>query len=170
MTAPRLARWRVPLGFVCAGVAFWLARPTPVSVAMGAAIATLGETIRLWAAGHLDRQQGITTSGPYALVRHPLYLGSSIVAVGFVVASRSWAVATVAVVYLSLTYIAAIRSEERGLDVRFAGGYTAYREGRAPSDGRTFSVARLRANREWRTVAGVVLAFALLAVVAILRT
>jgi protein-S-isoprenylcysteine O-methyltransferase Ste14 len=169
MTAPRLARWRVPLGFVCAGVAFWLARPMPMSVVIGSAIAIVGEAIRLWAAGHLDRAHGITTSGPYALVRHPLYLGSSIITVGFVVASRSWVVGTLAAVYLLLTYIAAIRSEERGLDARFSGGYSAYREGRAPSDGRTFSLARVRANRELRTVAGIVLAFALLAVVAILR-
>ena len=43
---------------------------------LGAAIAILGEAIRLWAAGHLEQSKEITSSGPYRYTRHPLYLGS----------------------------------------------------------------------------------------------
>jgi protein-S-isoprenylcysteine O-methyltransferase Ste14 len=71
----RLARLRVPLGFLCGALAFWLARPTLASIAAGMAIAVAGEALRIWAAGHIEKGREVTRSGPYRLVRHPLYLG-----------------------------------------------------------------------------------------------
>ena len=59
---------------------------------------------------------------------------------------------------------AAVRTEEATLDARFAGEYTAYREGRAQPVERRFSWARVRANREYRAVTGFIAAFLLLAV------
>ena len=71
-----LARWRVFLGFVFAAIVLWLATPTPQSLAIGAAIAILGESIRLWAAVHLETSKEVTSSVPYRYTRHPLYIGS----------------------------------------------------------------------------------------------
>ena len=65
--------------------------------------------------------------------------------------------------YLGLTLAAAIRTEEATLDARFAGEYSAYREGRATPVARRFSWRRVMANREYRAMAGAVLAFAWLA-------
>ena len=76
---PRFARYRVRLGFAGAAVALILATPTPASLALGAAVASIGEAIRIWAAGHLDKGREVTSSGPYRFTRHPLYLGSSII-------------------------------------------------------------------------------------------
>ena len=160
--AARLARLRVPFGFVLAAVCLWLARPTPASIAIGMLIAAGGEALRLWAAGHIEKGREITRSGPYRLMRHPLYAGSTILAVGFVVAARSVTVALVVLGYLLLTFGAAVRVEERVLDQRFAGEYAAYRAGRAPPVARRFSVARARANREYRAVAGLAAGAALL--------
>jgi protein-S-isoprenylcysteine O-methyltransferase Ste14 len=157
-----LARLRVPLGFAAGGLAYWLAQPTAASLAMGLPIAAAGEWMRLWAAGHLEKGREITRSGPYRLVRHPLYLGSALMALGLVIAARSWIVAVVAVAYLGLTYGAAIRTEEAALDERFAGAYADYRAGRAAPVSRRFSWSRVRANREYRAVAGLLVAAALL--------
>ena len=55
-----LARWRVFLGFVFAAIVLWLATPTPRSLVIGAAIAILGESIRVWAAGHLEKSKEVT--------------------------------------------------------------------------------------------------------------
>jgi protein-S-isoprenylcysteine O-methyltransferase Ste14 len=74
-----LARWRVFLGFVFAAIVLWLATPGPRTFAAGAAIAILGEALRLWAAGHLEKSKEVTQSGPYRYTRHPLYLGSSLI-------------------------------------------------------------------------------------------
>jgi protein-S-isoprenylcysteine O-methyltransferase Ste14 len=144
-------------------VAFVLARPTPQSIAIGGAIALTGEVLRLWAAGHLEKGREVTRSGPYRLVRHPLYLGSAIMAGGFALASRSIWVAAIAAVYVGATFLAAMRSEEAALDQRFAGEYTAYREGRAKPVSRSFSLTRVIANREYRAMAGLGVALAVLA-------
>ena len=159
----RLARLRVPLGFACAIVALVFATPTPRSFAIGLVVALIGEGIRVWASGHIEKGREITRSGPYRIVRHPLYLGSAILGAGFAVASHSVAVSILAVAYLGVTLVAAMRTEEAVLDAKFAGEYTAYREGRAAAIDRPFSWDRALANREYRAVAGLAAAFLLLA-------
>jgi len=158
----RLARLRVPLGFAAGALSLWLARPTPLSMAAGLFVALPGELLRVWAAGHIRKGREITTSGPYRLVRHPLYLGSTIMGLGFAVAAASPWVALLVVAYLGVTLAAAMRTEEASLDARFEGGYSDYRNGRAPRTERAFSWARVRSNREYRAVAGFVAAAILL--------
>ena len=75
-----LARRRVTLGFVFAIAVLYFAAPTRESLLAGAAVGMVGEAIRIWAAGHLEKSREVTTSGPYRFTRHPLYLGSSIMA------------------------------------------------------------------------------------------
>lgn len=150
----RLARLRVPLGFACAIVAFWLARPTASSLAIGALIATAGQLLRIWAAGHIEKGREITRSGPYRYVRHPLYLGSSLMAAGFVIAALSVVVGALVAAYMVVTLVAAIRTEEASLDEKFAGQYSAYRAGKAAPVVRRFSLSRAVANREYRSITG----------------
>lgn len=158
----RLARYRVHLGFVAAIAALVLARPHVLSWRSGLVIAVAGECLRLWAAGHIEKGREITRSGPYRFVRHPLYLGSTLIGGGFSVAAWSLPVAVLCAVYLSLTLAAAVRTEEATLDARFAGAYSAYREGRAEPVLRRFSWSRVMANREYRAVTGLAIAFAYL--------
>ncbi|HEX7779764.1 MAG TPA: methyltransferase [Vicinamibacterales bacterium] len=157
-----MTRLRVPLGFVCAAVAFWLARPTPRSLVVGMSVAAIGELIRVWAAGHIDKGREVTRSGPYRYMRHPLYAGSTIMGLGFMIAARSLPAAIVVSVYLVVALISAARAEEVVLDARFGGEYAAYREGRATPSDRPFSLARVIANREYRAVIGLVVACGLL--------
>src|SRR5262245_2562960 len=81
----RLARARVPLGFVFGLVVLWLATPTPTLLLIGLPIALIGEALRVWAAGHLEKSREVTQSGPYRLFRHPLYVGSSLMGIGLTV-------------------------------------------------------------------------------------
>ena len=157
-----MTRLRVPLGFVCAAVAFWLARPTPRPLVVGMSVAAIGELIRVWAAGHIDKGREVTRSGPYRYMRHPLYSGSTIMGLGFMIAARSLPAAIVVSVYLVVALVSAARAEEAVLDARFGGEYTAYREGRATPSDRPFSRARVIANREYRAVIGLVVACGLL--------
>ena len=157
----RLARLRVPLGFAFAGVAFWLAEPTAASVGRGLVVALIGQVLRIWAAGHIEKGREVTRSGPYRYVRHPLYLGSTIMGVGFMIAARSWIVAAIVGTYLLFTLVAAMRTEEAILDERFSGEYSAYRRGAAPPVARRFSFARALANKEYRAVAGLAIGMAI---------
>lgn len=158
-----LARRRVALGFILGAVVLWLAEPTAISLWRGAVFALIGEAIRVWAAGHLEKSKEVTRSGPYRFTRHPLYLGSSIIALGIVVASSSPWVALIVALYVFTAIPAAILSEEAHLREKFGGDYDAYKARVAPPMARPFSLQRALFNREHHTMAGVVLGFALLA-------
>ena len=161
--AALLARRRVALGFLLAVFVLWLANPTMMSLAIGGAIALAGEAVRIWAAGHVEKSREVTRSGPYRWTRHPLYLGSSIIGAGIAVAAANWLIAVLVFGYLGSTISSAIRVEEAHLREKFGGAYDAYAAQMAPPMQRSFSAARALANREHHAVAGLVLAFALLA-------
>jgi len=78
------ARWRVRLGYILAVVLLLLASPTPQTIVLGGMIGLLGLVIRAYAAGFLHKQEILTTTGPYAYTRNPLYFGSSFLAILFV--------------------------------------------------------------------------------------
>jgi len=158
-----LARRRVALGFLFAVAVVYFARPTPTSLAIGAAVALVGQAIRLWAAGHLEKSREVTTSGPYRFARHPLYLGSSVMAAGVAIGCRSIVVAAVVGAYMSATIGAAIKSEEAFLRERFGDAYDAYAESRGPRVARHFSWERAWRNKEYRSMAGLALFLAILA-------
>ena len=158
------ARLRVPLGFVCGIVALALAEPTAQTLMAGAAVALAGEALRIWAAGHLEKSREVTTSGPYRFTRHPLYVGSTIMALGFVIAANSVAVAVVALVYFAIAYTAAIRREEAFLTEAFGDAYPDYKAGRLGGVSRAFSLERAMRNREYRAAAGLAIALAILAI------
>ncbi len=158
------ARLRVPLGFVCGIVALALADPSARTLAIGAGIASAGEALRIWAAGHLEKSREVTTSGPYRFTRHPLYVGSTIMAIGFVIAANSIAVAVLALVYFAVAYTAAIRREEAFLTATFGDAYPDYTAGRLGGVARRFSLDRATRNREYRAVVGLAVALAVLAV------
>ena len=156
-----LARWRVALGFVFAAVVLWEARPTVKSLLVGAAVALVGEMLRTWAAGHLEKSKEVTSSGPYRYTRHPLYLGSSLIGIGLALAANNLGVFVLVILYLASTLTAAMRSEEAHLREKFGGAYDAYAERRAEPMTRRFSWSRALGNREHHTMAGLLAGFAL---------
>lgn len=167
--AERLARWRVPLGFLAAVSALVFAQPTWPTWRTGIGIAVVGEAMRIWAAGHLEKGREVTRSGPYQWTGHPLYLGSSVMALGVAVASWSAVVAVLVLIYMASTLTAAVRTEEAFLRRTFGDAYVRYQRSFGEPGTRRFSIARARKNREYRAVAGLVGGFALLALKIVLN-
>jgi len=161
--AEALARRRVTLGFLAAALSLALAQPTWRTWGAGFLLALAGECIRLWAAGHLEKGREVTRSGPYRFVRHPLYVGSIVIAGGVALAAQSLPVAIAIAVYMGLTIAAAVRTEEARLRAAFGQAYDDYRASRAAPMARRFSLARALRNREHRAIAGLLGGFALLA-------
>ena len=161
--AEALVRRRVTLGFITAVIALVLARPTWATWRTGLLVALMGECLRIWAAGHLEKSREVTRSGPYRWTRHPLYAGSALLAIGVVIASRSAIVALVAALYIGVTIPAAIRAEEAFLRRTFGDTYDRYQRSDAEPVTRRFSLGRALRNREYRAVAGLIGGFALLA-------
>ncbi len=160
-TLARAARLRVPLGFASGVVAVWFAQPNARTLAVGAAIACVGQALRIWASGHINKSREVTASGPYRWFAHPLYVGSSVMGIGLAAASNSIAVAVLIAVYLGVTIPAAIKAEEAFLRRRFGDEYDRYRRGGSMTGGadaeRRFDVRQVVANREYRAVIGVAL-------------
>jgi len=114
-------RIRVPLGFAFTVVYLWLARPTRTSLIAGALVLLPGLILRGLASGHVQKDKQLTTSGPYAYTRNPLYLGSLMLAAGFAIAARSWWVVVLMLVMFAVIYIPVIAGEERYLRQTFPG-------------------------------------------------
>jgi len=169
-------RWRVRVGYPVAILYWVLATPKPHWIAIGAVIAGLGLIIRAAASGQLRKNEELATSGIYSVTRNPLYLGSAILAAGFIVAGGSlWAGLLVAV-YFCVFYYAVMRNEEEELRAKFAASFEKYAanvplflpnifrgpkqpvEGAAP---KVFSWAQYRRNREYKPLIGTVGAFAI---------
>ena len=112
-------RIRVPLGFIFAVVYVVLARPTRSSLIAGALVMIPGLILRGLASGHVQKDKQLTTSGPYAYTRNPLYLGSLMLAAGFAIAARSWWIVTIMLLMFAVIYVPVIAGEERYLRQTF---------------------------------------------------
>jgi len=135
----QLFRFRsyTPIPFLLAMIVF--AQPTVWSFVIGAAVAAAGEGMRLWGvayAGPLTRVTGsvgapsLITSGPFAFVRNPLYLGNIVLYAGVGVMTNAFvpwlALGTFA--YFALQYAAIVSLEEEFLQREFGSRYDEYRK------------------------------------------
>jgi protein-S-isoprenylcysteine O-methyltransferase Ste14 len=122
------ARVRVPSGFVIAAIYLWFAEPTPALLAAGSMVALVGLVLRAVSAGHVHKNRRLTTSGPYAYTRNPLYLGSAIGAFGLAVAGGRWWFLLMIALYFGAIYVPVMRNEEAHLTDLFGASYTGYAE------------------------------------------
>jgi hypothetical protein len=157
------ARWRVPLGFAVSAAYLVLARPTPGYLAAGSALAVAGLGLRAWAAGCLEKSARLSTGGPYARTRNPLYLGSSLMGAGFALAGRSLVMAVALAGLLTFIYAPVIRREAEFLEGRFGDDYRRYaarvplflpRLGRVAAGAGCYRWSRYRKNHEYEAAIG----------------
>jgi len=175
------ARWRVRLGYVLAIVVLWLARPTPLSLLLGFVVGASGLALRAYAAGYLHKQEILTTTGPYAYTRNPLYLGSSILAAGVAIATHSWWVAALVLVYFALVYRMVMRREEMELRAKHGAAFDGYAArvplffprlggaARKDTPGSKFSWAQYKKNHEYEAALGFLVLLVVLGVIWRLR-
>jgi protein-S-isoprenylcysteine O-methyltransferase Ste14 len=100
----------------------------------GALVVAIGEGIRLWAVHHIgaisrtrsDRLGPLVSTGPFALIRNPLYVGNIFLWAGFAISAQLLWLAPVAIVLLALEYHAIVRWEEGLLGERIGQPYEQY--------------------------------------------
>jgi len=160
---------RLKLTWVLAIPYLWLARPTPGLLVLGVSIAVPGLILRALAAGHIEKDRTLATTGPYAALRHPLYLGSLFVGVGLVVAGGRWVLLSLLLSILALVYATTIAAEEEELARLFGDEYRAYKARVSalvprvrPGGMGGFSLRLFLKNREWEAPLGVLGGFVLL--------
>src|SRR5438874_4843325 len=172
-----MQRWRVPLGFACAVVFLYFAKPTVWTLIAGAAVALPGLLLRAWASGHLRKNEALATSGPYAYTRNPLYLGSFLIGLGFTIAAGQVLLVAIFLVMILGIYLPVMRVESATLAELFGKKYvryakevpllfprlSSYRTQRGIKFDRTLYLR----YREYRAAIGMVIAWALLVLKAI---
>ena len=121
----------IPLIFLL----IFFSNPSPLSIVLGGLLVVLGEWLRIWTVGYaggstrtrtLGAARDLVTTGPYAHVRNPLYLGNFILSLGVcVVANVFWMIAVLVIGFL-IQYTPIIRSEETYLIDVCGDRYRAY--------------------------------------------
>jgi protein-S-isoprenylcysteine O-methyltransferase Ste14 len=176
MTTPRsdrllvfLSRWRVNLGTVLTIVAMAVAHPGHPAILRAMPLVLLGVGIRTWARGHLDRRNRLTQTGPYRLVRHPLYVGSFLIGLGVSAMLGTWFVPVLFTVTYVAMYLPKGIREDRFLLGKYGQEYQDYAArvgaifprlstvavGGGPGPSIHFEWQRVIGHREWKTWLGV---------------
>jgi protein-S-isoprenylcysteine O-methyltransferase Ste14 len=123
--APLTQRIRLPLGFLFAALYLVFARPTTLSLIVGAAVSLVGVGVRAWAAGHIRKGKALAVTGPYAHTRNPLYLGSFLIAAGFSVAAHI-SLLLVVIALFALVYQPTMNRERKHVSGLFPAEYEDY--------------------------------------------
>ena len=135
-----------------------------------------GLFIRSWAAGVIEKRDGLTTSGAYAHTRNPLYLGSFFLAAGASISSGRLFFVLVLLIGFPIVHSPLMRAEARRLEARFGTSYRKFAEevptfwpqltSYTPSrpDARSFSWKRWWQIREYEAMLGT---FGLLVILAV---
>ena len=151
---------RLRIGFLFAVAYLIFARPTPGSLLLGLPVAFIGLLVRAWAAGHIVKDAQLTTTGPYAHTRNPLYFGSFLLAAGFALAAH-WSLLLVVIALFAFIYGPTIETERAEISRRFPEAYPEYQANvpafaprltpwRGQTGAEPFSFSRYMRQREWQ--------------------
>ena len=158
-------RWRVAWGYLGAALLLLLADPVPGSMVTGLPLVVLGEAVRILANGSLIKDKRFTDFGIYAHIRHPLYVGSGLIGIGFLLMARSVALAGIFVVLFVVLYRRTILREEEKMERLYGEAFTRWAAATprflprqfAPGEiARYFTFRRAWVNREHEGVLGVI--------------
>jgi protein-S-isoprenylcysteine O-methyltransferase Ste14 len=133
------------IGFVAVGFLLWKPIPLPVSdsillliTLVGAVFYFPGVSLYLWGLAFLRTQFGVsgllgaelyqghqlTKSGPFALIRHPMYAGVLLAAIGALLIFRTWAM--LLFMPMSLVVVGRAEREEKLLEAEFGEQWESY--------------------------------------------
>jgi protein-S-isoprenylcysteine O-methyltransferase Ste14 len=166
-----LSRIRVPAGFIFAALYLYFSTPSNLSLWIGGSLAFVGILIRAWATGHIRKNDELTVSGPYALTRNPLYLGSFVIGFGFSIAGGNPIIPAVFLVCFAAIYLPVIDQERDYLKLKFPQEYERYeatvplffpRPTRQKAGHGRFSFHRYMKHREYQALFGFIAAISFL--------
>jgi protein-S-isoprenylcysteine O-methyltransferase Ste14 len=140
---------------------------TPLSN-LGLFLIACGLAVRSWSAGTLHKHDALTTVGPYALIRNPLYVGSFLMMYGFALLLNDWLAVVFIAIPLTCLYWSQVLIEERNLAKRHPEQWVTYSAStprflpyRYKASWRNgWSLAQWLRNREHQAILGAVLGIA----------
>jgi len=139
----------VPL-YLIAALLVIFAKPTFPFFLAGLALVIPGELIRIWAAGHLRKNQEVTTTGPYAYVKNPLYLGTLLIMIGYCLMARNLYLLAISLAVFFLYYVPFKKKRESArLQERFGDAWIEY-DWAVPDYLPRFNPYSKRGPQQWR--------------------
>jgi protein-S-isoprenylcysteine O-methyltransferase Ste14 len=174
---------RILISQIAALAVIILSKPADWTLfAAGAGLMVLGQTIRFLASAAIVKSKTLTVSGPYAVIRNPLYLGTAVIMLGLLTAlsnpqellrtALAWLAAAAS---FTLIYRVQIKTEEEFLAAAYGAQFAAYKE-RVPAifprpsglsgffDRSAYSGDTFRKNKEWRGLLGMAAAAAIVGI------
>lgn len=121
-----LTRIRLGTVWLVVPVYLFLARPSVQLLLIGVAFALLGGLVRGWAAGAIRKNRVLTTHGPYAYTRNPLYFGTFLIGLGFAIASGVVWFLVAFLAFFLVIYGKTMRREEKRLAGLFGEEFDRY--------------------------------------------
>lgn len=120
---------RVKFGYVFSLLLIAIAKPRSFFwFWVGAAIASAGEALRVWASTHIVKLDELTKSGPYSATRNPLYFGSFLLGCGLLVIVMNATLALIYFAFFAFIYPITIMAEAKELEEKFGADYREYRQ------------------------------------------
>ncbi len=165
-----LFRRRTSFLFIGTLVVLVLGKPDIASVITGIPFVVVGESIRLWVAGYLNKMTSLATDGPFALCRNPMYIGTFLITTGYFIMANRLDIWIIGTIFFWLFHAGAVFYEEKLLHERFGAEYESYCS-RVPrfipklqhfSDNGQFSMMQLKLNKEHQRITIPIIVTALL--------
>ncbi len=117
---------RQGIGVILVVVFAVLSQPTLYFFIVGCLFVLDGLLIRLYASGFVYKNKELSTSGPYAYVRHPLYTGNILILIGISLASGCISAFVISIIFFWFYYPAAIEYEDRKLKSLFPDSWDSW--------------------------------------------
>jgi len=161
---------RIPASVLMGAAIILLAKPTIHSLMLGTLVVGLGESLRIWASGHIHKSAEVTTTGPYAMCRHPLYLGHFLVATGFCIAGDSLPAFIIVGIAFFIIYMPTWKNEENNLIDLFGDTYrdfmavtpALFPRFTGNMSGGAFSWDLVKQHREWNHLSALLAGMAIM--------
>lgn len=122
----RFKKLRFSVGWLFAIALFVFARTSDFGFLVGIPVIFLGETLRIWSQGHIEKRTRLANSGPYAHTRNPLYLSNFLIGLGFVLVLSNCCFMLAYLIGFFVLYYGTILEEEKFLLKEYGYMYEEY--------------------------------------------
>ena len=123
-----IGHYRTFISLILGLVILALAKPSVRSIEWGLPFILIGELVRTWSAGCINKEyEQLTTWGPYAYTRNPLYVGNFLLGLGFVMMGNQWILIALFVFLFLFVYRSTILDEENTLYKVFGETFIQYK-------------------------------------------
>lgn len=128
MEKMRFKKMRLWASYPFAAVYLYFVYKYGIQANPGLTVIALGLMVRFWAAGYIKKIRKLTTSGPYAFVRNPLYVGNFLMGLGFCLFVKNIYISLIYITIFTFFYVGTMKKEEILLTELFGQDYVDYKK------------------------------------------